>query len=587
MKKIALYVRVSTEEQASIQEGSLKSQEQRLREFVETRNAQTTWGTVVGVFIERGKSGKDTNRPELQKLIFGIQQKRYNLVIVTELSRLSRSTRDFCNMMDLFKKNDCKILSLREQFDTTTAAGEMMLHMMINFAQFERQQTSERIKANFQARFRRGLYNGGFTPLGYVSDLNNKGRLLIVEEEAHVIRECFKTFLEKGSLGAAVKDLNQRGLSPRKIKTASDKKYLRRAFFTTDALLGILKNSVYIAKRTLSEDEKTKIITCQWEPILNEETFNKANETLKANRYKYKPDGRKKYPYVLSGLIFCGECNGRLVGKTAHGNTKKSFYYDHGMTLKVNYWTNQPGCRCQVKRVKAPMLEKEILKYIRDQLTTKEVMNGVIQQAQNSKEENNLEEMILEQKRQIKNAGKSVESLLDHLERLPTGIKAKSLYERISYLESQKEKLEAHLNVLETAQLAKADVVEPQAYLNFLNAFVAQIDEAPDVLKKRLLQSLIHKIIVRPQDVEVFLHAGKYVVDSVHGDKNGEIATSVFAKASTRLAMTGGHDNITANKKNLLEGSNTVDSGGPEEDRNPNLCIANAALSQLSYRPMK
>src|SRR3989344_5556718 len=104
MKKIALYVRVSTEEQASIQEGSLKSQEQRLREFVETRNAQTTWGTVAGVFIERGKSGKDTNRPELQKLIFGIQQKRYNLVIVTELSRLSRSTRDFCNMMDLFKK---------------------------------------------------------------------------------------------------------------------------------------------------------------------------------------------------------------------------------------------------------------------------------------------------------------------------------------------------------------------------------------------------------------------------------------------------------------------------------------------------
>ncbi|MBI3019311.1 MAG: recombinase family protein [Deltaproteobacteria bacterium] len=79
---------------------------------------------------------------------------------------ISRSTKDFCNLLELFDKFKCKILSLREQFDTTTAAGEMMLNMLMNFAQFERKQLAERVQANVNARAKRGLYNGGPLPLG-------------------------------------------------------------------------------------------------------------------------------------------------------------------------------------------------------------------------------------------------------------------------------------------------------------------------------------------------------------------------------------------------------------------------------------
>src|ERR1700722_9272529 len=92
--KIGLYIRVSTEEQASNPEGSIKSQEQRLRQAVGFRNQEKPFGEVTRVFIDRAKSGKDTNRPELQSLLSAIRAKEIDLVMVTELSRLSRSIKD-------------------------------------------------------------------------------------------------------------------------------------------------------------------------------------------------------------------------------------------------------------------------------------------------------------------------------------------------------------------------------------------------------------------------------------------------------------------------------------------------------------
>ncbi len=100
-QKIALYIRVSTEEQASNPEGSIKSQEQRLRANVALKNMESYFGEVVAVFIDRARSGKDTNRPELQRLLQAIRQKEVTLVMVSELSRLSRSIKDFCDIWEL------------------------------------------------------------------------------------------------------------------------------------------------------------------------------------------------------------------------------------------------------------------------------------------------------------------------------------------------------------------------------------------------------------------------------------------------------------------------------------------------------
>ena len=196
--RIGLYVRVSTEEQAENPEGSIKSQEQRLRQQIQFRNAEGNFGEVAGVFIDRAKSGKDTNRPELQRLLQAIRMREITLVMVTELSRLSRSIKDFCEIWDLMRANGCEFQSLREQFDTTSAAGEMVLYTIANIAQFERRQVSERVTANLQARSQRGLYNGGIIPFGYKSIAEKKGYLAVDEDQAPIVRQAFAAFLEQG-----------------------------------------------------------------------------------------------------------------------------------------------------------------------------------------------------------------------------------------------------------------------------------------------------------------------------------------------------------------------------------------------------
>ena len=126
--RVGIYIRVSTEEQARIMDGSLVSQRARLNEYVEAQNRrQAGWGEVVDSYCDEARSGKDMNRPEFQRLIADVRSGRVNLVLATELSRLSRSTRDFCGLWDLFKDCGASFVTLRENFDTTTAAGQMMV----------------------------------------------------------------------------------------------------------------------------------------------------------------------------------------------------------------------------------------------------------------------------------------------------------------------------------------------------------------------------------------------------------------------------------------------------------------------------
>lgn len=104
--RIGLYIRVSTEEQAQNPEGSIKSQELRLRQYIDFKNAESNFGEVKDVFIDRAKSGKDTNRQQLQRLLKSVASHDIDMIMVTELSRLSRSIRDFSEIWDFMKEHD-------------------------------------------------------------------------------------------------------------------------------------------------------------------------------------------------------------------------------------------------------------------------------------------------------------------------------------------------------------------------------------------------------------------------------------------------------------------------------------------------
>ena len=208
-RRISFYIRVSTEEQASNPEGSIKNQEERLRMAIKLKNMEGHFGDIVAVYVDRAKSGKDTNRPELQKLLMAIRKRETDLVLVSELSRISRSIKDFSDIWQMMKDNGCGFQSLRENFDTTTAAGEMVLFTVANIAQFERRQISERVSANFNVRSQRGLFNGGAIPFGYKRIQDKPGFLEIDEAWAPSVRAAFKAVLTEGTLASAAKWLNE------------------------------------------------------------------------------------------------------------------------------------------------------------------------------------------------------------------------------------------------------------------------------------------------------------------------------------------------------------------------------------------
>ena len=137
LHKIGAYIRVSTEEQAQVLEGSLDSQRHRLASYVDLKNLQeSNWGKIIEVYADEGLSAKDMHRPALQRLLTDIRLGKINLILVTDLSRLSRNILDFCLLLEDLKKHNGKFLSVKEQFDTTTAVGEMMVFNMINLSQF-------------------------------------------------------------------------------------------------------------------------------------------------------------------------------------------------------------------------------------------------------------------------------------------------------------------------------------------------------------------------------------------------------------------------------------------------------------------
>ncbi len=256
--KIAFYVRVSTDEAALRVDGSLVNQEHRLSLEVKSRNAVASgWGTVVEKYIDDGYSAKDTNRPAYQRMMRDIQQGRVDLIMVAEFSRLSRNMLDFCLLQERLKKVGASILSIKECFDTSTPAGHMMVMNMINMAQFEREQTAERVALNFNARALRGLRNGGPSLLGFDSDATNHGILLVNEPEAQDVRAIFNLFLEEESIAKTVQRLWTLPIKPKALKRESCR-HNSAGVWHSRSVLNLLRNPAYIGVREINVRSRFK-----------------------------------------------------------------------------------------------------------------------------------------------------------------------------------------------------------------------------------------------------------------------------------------------------------------------------------------
>lgn len=205
VQKVAVYTRVSTEDQAK--EGfSLDAQIERLRSYCEARGWE-----IFREYVDEGYSGRKVNRPAYQQMIEEIEN--WDALLVLKMDRIHRNSRNFMEMMDTLRKHDKEFVSMTESLDTSTAMGRFVMDIIQRIAQLESEQIGERVYMGMQQKASMGGILGFNAPFGYRFE-NEK--LEIVEKEARIVRQIFNQYRDGHTLREIVRFLNSNGIRTKK-----------------------------------------------------------------------------------------------------------------------------------------------------------------------------------------------------------------------------------------------------------------------------------------------------------------------------------------------------------------------------------
>jgi site-specific DNA recombinase len=229
--RCAVYTRKSSEEGLEQEFNSLDAQREACEAFIASQKAEG-WLLVPDRYDDGGISGATLERPALKRLLADIEAQRVDVVVVYKIDRLSRALMDFAKLVEVFDRNNVTFVSVTQAFNTTTSMGRLTLNILLSFAQFEREVIGERIRDKFAASRRKGMWMGGFVPLGY--DVKDR-KLVVNEGEAATVRMIFERFTMIGSATTLVRSLRAEGIAGKRGKLV-DKGYLYK----------LLNNRVYV-----------------------------------------------------------------------------------------------------------------------------------------------------------------------------------------------------------------------------------------------------------------------------------------------------------------------------------------------------
>jgi len=521
MKRCGLYIRVSTERQAKVEEGSLKNQDQLLTQHIELKSKilQENW-IIVGRYIDEGKSAKDTQgRPAYLKMIQDIEKGRIDTIICTALSRISRSTRDLLDMVDYFREKNVDFICLKEDFDTTTAQGKCFLTIMGALNEFEREQTSERTRANMLARAERGLWNGGQL-LGYDLNPTKKGYIIPNANEKAIINLCFDTYLECGSILKTAEILNSKGYHTKEYSTRTGK-FRTGKKFTYTSTLELLTNLSYIAKReinkklmhkpqeSLPEERRYKTVDAVWEPIIDKDKFYRVQQLLKEN-FQHKYNGAKptKHFYLFNGgLLHCHKCGSQMEGRSAYGNRSKKLYY--------YYCCTNTSCRFKLPEAE---IEGAIREGMRTVAKDESVLSKIVEKT-NTKLKQELPRLS-EQRQHLK---KELESLTDKASCIMEkyiGVKEGEEFvkEGLAKLSLRKRQLQ---NEIDASEITMKDIERESIDGYFISQVLGSFEEIyRDDIKPYQKKQLLYKTVAKIELSDKLLKVGVPLEKSV-GTPNG------------------------------------------------------------------
>lgn len=499
-KKVAIYCRVSTTEQA--EEGySIDEQNIKIREYCEREGHE-----IYNLYEDRGISGMNiTNRPGIKQLLQDATENKFDLVIVWKLNRISRKLLDILNIVELLNKHNIAFRSLTENFETETPSGKLQLNIMGAIGEFERETIAENVKMGLLARAKEGRWNGGVV-LGYdLVELNNEGKkrkntvLKINEKEANTVRRIFELYSQGHGYKAVVNRINKEG-----------HKTKRNGEFAVSTVKEILQNPVYIGKirynvrQDWSKKRRNNINANPilsdgiHEPIIDVETWNKVQVILKERSKKHNKVYDCEFP--LTGILKCPVCGAgmtinRSTAKRKDGTRRINEYYSCGN------WKNKGTAVCNSNSIRVEVADEYVLNKIMELINNESILKKVVDNINQNKSTKlkpileQLEQVNKEIEKLTSKKSKNIELFEDGIvDKSELSIRVKSINDDIEKLKYREQELKQDL------QLAEGDPIPFDIVNEVMQRFKEVFFEmSTSQQRKQLIQLLVSKITINKE----------------------------------------------------------------------------------------
>jgi len=364
--RVATYARVSTQEQAT-ENTSMASQDGQLTAYCQMRGWE-----IVNSYIDPGFTGKNGDRPGLKQLRADARIGLFDKVLVCKLDRLARSLRLLMDVEAELKEYEVSLTSIRESVDTSNGTGKMVFQLFGMVAEWDRDNIIERCKNGRIQRYKSGCWAGGKPTFGYSYDKTTR-KLVINEDQAKIVRLIFNGY----NSGKSIKAMN-RVLDDQRIPTIRGKE---RGWIDS-GIRFILINPIYKGTLTVSRNchitdlnkaDLSKAITINVPAIVSESVWSAAQNRLRTNR-KLRPPN--KHPWLLQGLITCGQCGLSYQGQFP---TRTNTAYACRGRLRESH--TDGSSRCNGPTLIAKWLEDQVWMKISDILTNPDKLREVIQES--------------------------------------------------------------------------------------------------------------------------------------------------------------------------------------------------------------
>ena len=443
--KAGLYARVSTDIQ--LEGYSIDAQKEFLLNYAKAKEF-----TEFEYYVDGGYSGKDLERPAIQKLIRDVKDHKIDCVIVFKLDRISRSQKDTLYLIEeVFNKYNVGFVSVRENFDTTTPFGKAMVGVLSIFAQLERETILERTKIGIQKRAENGYWKGGGKdPFPYVYD-KNTGTLIPVSEQVELLHKMINLYLNGYSF---VKISNIVGMD----ESMVEKRILSRR------TLGIVpyKNQEFEGKH---------------EAVISEELHNKIMETN-----KLRSKSRTESHYLLSGKIFCGHCGAKYRYQKWG---KRLICYCYSQQKSKPKFIKDPNCKN--KRWDSFEIEDMVLENLFS-MSLDETMFR-------EKYEITQVDVINEYEKRLVKINSQINNLINFIS---DGIAVDDIKKKIEELEQERK------SILEIIDNAKNNQEQNRGSLEMLRNLQNTWSKMTFEEKRIIIMHIVDKVVVTDNDIEIF-----------------------------------------------------------------------------------